>query len=133
MDFKNFEGKLERESPKRTIYTSGGLELLQMVSESDTRQCVGEEAKPQRGWTQGSVPARTLGPEGGWIEGFHIIGEGNECQQGRWAPKENGLSDPTLVGRRTETFFIRVWKPLPSRRVLKSLSERKTPKEGNIC
>ena len=27
--------------------------------------------------------------------------------------------DPTSVGEENETFFIRVWKPLPSRRVLK--------------
>ena len=33
---KNLEGKSERESPKRTISTSGGLGLLQMVSELDT-------------------------------------------------------------------------------------------------
>ena len=30
--------------------------------------------------------------------------------------------DPTLVGEGNETFFIRVWKLLPSRRVLKTLS-----------
>ena len=31
MLFKNLEGKLERESPKRTISPSGELELLQVV------------------------------------------------------------------------------------------------------
>ena len=31
--FKNLEEKPERESPKRTIFASGGLELLQMVLE----------------------------------------------------------------------------------------------------
>ena len=49
------------------------------------------------GWAQGSVPARTLGPE------------------------RDGLGGPTLVGEENETFFMRVWKPLPSRLVLKSL------------
>ena len=34
--FKNLEGKLERESSKRTISASGGLGLLQMVSEPNT-------------------------------------------------------------------------------------------------
>ena len=32
-----------------------------------------------------------------------------------------GLSDPTSVGEGNETFLIRVWKPLPSRRVLKTM------------
>ena len=36
-----------------------------------------------------------------------------------------------IVGEENETLFIRVWKPLPSRRVLKNLEgkpERKSPK-----
>jgi len=33
---ENFEGKSETESPKKTIFISGGLELLQMVSEPNT-------------------------------------------------------------------------------------------------
>ena len=37
------------------------------------------EAEPRRGWTQGSVPARTLGPKGVDWEGLTSIGEGNEC------------------------------------------------------
>ena len=43
------------------------------------------------------MPARTQGPEGGWIVRSHIGWGG--------------------VG----AFFIRVWKPLPSIRVLKTL------------
>ena len=62
---KNNEEKLERENPKRTISVSGGLELLQMVSEPDTEQCANEEAKPRKGWTQSDVPARTVGPRRG--------------------------------------------------------------------
>ena len=34
--FKNLEGKPERESPKITIYASSGLGRLQMELESDT-------------------------------------------------------------------------------------------------
>ena len=59
MRFKNLEGNPERESPKKTIFVSGGLEqlqmvsepdtgLLQMVSEPDTRQCASEDAEPRR-------------------------------------------------------------------------------------
>ena len=75
-----------RNGPKRTISTSGGLGLLQMVSQPDTGRCVNEEAEPQKGWTQDSVPAKTLGPEGG-LGVPTSIGEGNECQQGRWTPR----------------------------------------------
>ena len=38
-----------RNGPKRTISTSGGFGLLQMVSESDTRQCASEDVEPLRG------------------------------------------------------------------------------------
>ena len=51
MCFKNFKGKPERESPKRTISASGGLGpgLLQMVSEPDIVRCASEEVELQRG------------------------------------------------------------------------------------
>ena len=45
---------------KRTICASGGLWLLQMVSEPDT----------------GGVPATTLGPQEGWIVRSHISWRG---------------------------------------------------------
>ena len=61
MLYKNFEGKLERESPKKTIFASGGLGLLQMVLEPNTKRCANEEVEPRRGWTRGSVLARTRG------------------------------------------------------------------------
>ena len=44
----------------------------------------------------GGVPTRTLGP------------------------KRGGLGDPTSVGEGNEALLIRVWKPLPSRHILKS-------------
>ena len=34
---------------KRTIFVSGGFKSLQIVSEPDIRQCVNEEAEPERG------------------------------------------------------------------------------------
>ena len=39
-----------RNRPNRTIFASSGLELLQMVSEPDTRLCATEDARPLRGW-----------------------------------------------------------------------------------
>ena len=49
MCFKSLEGKPKGKAQKRTISVSGGLELLQMVSEKDTKRCASEEAIPQRG------------------------------------------------------------------------------------
>ena len=51
-----------------TIFVSGGLGRLQMVSEEDIRWCVNEDARPQRGMDTVAV-----------------------CQQGCWAPKGSGL------------------------------------------
>ena len=36
-------------SPKRTIFASGGLGLLQMVSEPDTERCASKDIGPPRG------------------------------------------------------------------------------------
>ena len=71
MRFKNLE-KPGKKSPKITMSTSGGLGLLQMVSELDTGRCASQDIECWRGWTPDSVPARTLGLEGGWIVRSHI-------------------------------------------------------------
>ena len=34
------------------------------------------------------------------------------------SPKRSGLWDPTLVGEGNKAFFIRVWKPFPSKHIL---------------
>ena len=120
MRFKNLE---ERESPKKTISTSNGLEPLQIVLEPDTGWCASEEAKPRRGWTWGCVPARTLGPKWGWIGGSHIDWRRKQVLARTLGPEGGGLWDPTSVGEDNETFFIRVWKPLTSGHVLKTLRE----------
>jgi len=75
MHFKNLE--------RRTIFVSGGLGLLQMVSEPETEQCTSEDAGPQRG----------------------------------------GLCDLTSIGKGNITFFIRTWRSLSSRHVLKTSKE----------
>ena len=46
---KSFEGKPERESLKRTISAIGGLGLLQMLSEPDTRWWASEDVGSPRG------------------------------------------------------------------------------------
>ena len=52
MRFNNLEGNLERENSKRTIFSSGGLGLLQMVSEPN--KCASEDAEPPQGWIRRS-------------------------------------------------------------------------------
>ena len=84
--FKNLEGKPERESPKRTISASGGLELLQMVPGPNIGQCASEEAEPQKGVDKRQCASKNVGPQRGWIGG-----QGNECLRGRWATKGGGL------------------------------------------
>ena len=39
-----------RNKMKWTISVSGGLEMLQMVSESDIGRCASQDARPPRGW-----------------------------------------------------------------------------------
>ena len=77
------------------------------------------------GWAPNGGRHETVCQQGRWaLKGGGLgsptsIGEGNKCQRGRWTLKVGGLWDLTLVGEKNETFFIREWKPLPSRRVLK--------------
>ena len=47
--FKTVRLTTIRNEPKRTISTSGGFELLQMVLESDTGWCANQDARPLRG------------------------------------------------------------------------------------
>ena len=47
--FRTLKVKPERKRPKRTIFVNGGLGLLQMVSEPNTRRCASENAGPPRG------------------------------------------------------------------------------------
>ena len=77
-----YERKPKSESPKRTIFVSSDLGSLQMVSEPYTRQCVSEEAKPQRGWTRGSMPVKTLGPEGVDWGVPHRLEKGTSASEG---------------------------------------------------
>ena len=79
-----------------------------MVSEPDTGRRASEDAEPRGGWIVRAhidwrgeqVSVRTLGPEVGWIVRSHVSWRGDE-----------GL-------------FIRVLKPLSSRRILKTLREK---------
>ena len=115
MGFKNFKEKSEGESPRRTIYASGGLGLLQMVSELDIGRCASEEAEPRRGVDTGwcaikdARPRRGVGtgwcaikdarPRRGWIGRSHI-GKRKECWGGCWALKGVDCEISHWLGRR---------------------------------
>ena len=85
------------------------------------------------------VPARRCaskdaGPQGGWIwRGSHIDWRKERVPTRTLGLKGGGLWYPTLVGEENETPFIRVWKPFPSRRVLKAFKRTRKgkPKEDN--
>ena len=65
--------------PKRTIYASGGLELLQMVSEPHTELCTSKDARSQ----------------GGRLRDLTLVGEGNKAFLIRvWKPP------PSLIRNR---------------------------------
>ena len=67
-----------------------------------------------------SLPSRCVLESWGWRR--YIMGQNGHramCQWGRWAPKGGRLRDSTSVGKGNKAFLIRVWKPLPNRRVLK--------------
>ena len=74
---------------KWTISVSDGTGLLQMVSESDTKQCAKEDAEPPRGV---------------------------DCET---PPRLERRTNHFLGWRENEACFIRVWEPLPNRRILK--------------
>ena len=59
--------KPERKSLKKIISTSGGLGLLQLITEPNSERCANEDTEPRREWTPGSVPVRALGAEGGGL------------------------------------------------------------------
>ncbi|KAG7024023.1 hypothetical protein SDJN02_15052, partial [Cucurbita argyrosperma subsp. argyrosperma] len=88
-------GKPERESPKRTISTSGGSRPLQMVSEPDTGRCASLLAVPRRGVDTRRCASKDAGPRRGVVP--HRLEEGKSASEdaGCIAVKTT-LSDETL-------------------------------------
>ena len=68
----NLEKKPERESSKRTISASGGLELLLMVLQPDIGRCANEKAKLQRGVDTRRCARKDAGPQRGVDWKSHI-------------------------------------------------------------
>ena len=74
-------------------------------------------------------------PQKGWIwERSHIDWRKERVPAKTLAPKWGELSCPTLFGEENKPVFIRVWKPSPSRRVLKPWGKARKgkPKEDNF-
>ena len=109
-------------------HTTRCLALIPFLT-SQTSDHVSARRLSRKGeWAWGGVPIRTWASRGGrgWIGGSHINWRRERVPVRTLVPKGGGLWDPTSIGKENETFFIRVWKPLPSRRVLKTL--RGSPK-----
>ena len=81
------------------------------------------EAEPEGGGYEAVCSKDTGYRRGVDWGGPTSIGEGNECQRRRWTPKGVDCEIPHRLGEENEIPFIRVWKHLPSRRVLKILRE----------
>ena len=94
--------KTVRETQKRTISTSGGLERLEMVSEPNTRRCASEEAELRRGWTRGGVPARMLASKGGGLGVPHQLEKGTSASKDAGLRREVDCEIPRRLGRRTK-------------------------------
>ena len=109
----------KRESRKRIISASSGFGLLQMVSEPDTGRYANEEAEARRGVDTRRCASKDTGPRRRLIGRFHIDWRRERVLVRTLRP------DPHRLGRRMKhsLFFIRVQKPLPSKRVLKTLRE----------
>ena len=67
-----------------------------MVLEPNTGRCASKKAELRSGVDMRRCASKDAGPQ-----------RGMDCEI------------PTSVGEENETFFIKVWKPLPNRRVLK--------------
>ena len=73
-----------------------------MVSESDIERYAREEVEPQRGVDTRRCASKVARPERGGLGGPTSIGEGNECQRGRWALKRVDCEISHRLGRRTK-------------------------------
>ena len=54
--FKTMRLTTIRNIPKRTIFVGGGLRLLQIVSELDTKRCTNKDVEPSRGMDHCGIP-----------------------------------------------------------------------------
>ena len=90
---------------------------------------------PEGRWTPGGVPARTLGPEDGWIVRSHIDWR-ERVPNEEAGPEREWIVRSHLGWRGNKEFLMRGWKPLPIRRVLKTLIgswETRWPRRGVDC
>ena len=79
-----------------------------MVSEPNIERCASKEVEPQRGWTQDSMPTRTLGIEGEWIGGSHSDRRREQVSVRTPASKGGRIVRSLSIGEKNEIFFIRV-------------------------
>ena len=112
--------KTLRESSKRTISTSSGLGFLPMVSKPGSGWYANKEAKPRRG--DGHKVVCQQGhwiSKGGGLEVPHRLKKGTSASEDA-GPRRGWIVRSHIVWRGEQSIFIMVWKPLPSRHVLKN-------------
>ena len=68
------------------------------------------------------MPTKTLSPKGGGLEVPHRLKKGMSASEDAGPRRSEWIVRSQSVVVENETFFIRVWKPLPRRRV-----------ENNVC
>ena len=91
-----------------------------MVSEPETERCANEEAEPRSGVDTRCV-SKDVGPQRG---GFGVVS--HRLEKGTSASEDAGPQRGWIVRshvdwRRDKAFFIRMWKPLSNKRILKIL------------
>ena len=96
--FKILRGSPEGKAKKMTIFASGRLGRLQMISELDTKQCASEDTGPSRGWIVRS--------DIGWREKRNISYKGVETSPYQMRFKMFKESDLLAVGLDYSTFLF---------------------------
>ena len=86
----------------------------------DTKRCASENIEPRRGVDTKRCASEDIKPRRGMnCKIPHQLERGTSASEDAGPRRRGGLGDLTSVGEGNETFFIRLWKPLLSRRILK--------------
>ena len=98
-----------------------------MISELHIGRCASEETKPRKSVDTRQCASKDAWPRKGDWGVPHRLGKGTSASEDTGLRREVDCEIPHWLER--------VWKSLPSRRVLKILKEARKgmPKEDNIC
>ena len=118
---KTLKESSKEEAQRGQYLLAVGLSRYKLASKPDTGRCASEEAKPQT-WVDSRQRAnKDAGPQRGWIGRSHIDWRKEWMPARTLGLKEGWIVRSHIDWEENKTFFIMVWKPLPSRHVLKTL------------